>query len=154
MGFHGRRFSVKTSRITARSREVLILLFSFVVTTLFHRCSVPNMAWDPLASVGRMLTILVYLLAAQTALAFIVHVSLRRLASMLTTHSLPADVQMFSATKCLPANVCCSGTVKRISRIRSVERTVSSRPRIGGRAIDLVNHQESSLALSNRGALT
>ena len=35
------------------------------------------MAWDPLVSVDRMLTILVYWLAAQTALTFILHVSLQ-----------------------------------------------------------------------------
>ena len=45
-------------RSTARSREVLILLFSFVATTQHHRCSVANMARDSLASAGRMLTIL------------------------------------------------------------------------------------------------
>ena len=43
--------------LSARSREVLTLLSSFVDTTPLHSCSVANMAWDPLASVGRMLTI-------------------------------------------------------------------------------------------------
>ena len=42
------------SRITARSREVL----TFAATTLLHRCLVAKMAWDPLVSVGRLLTIL------------------------------------------------------------------------------------------------
>ena len=45
------------SRITARSRDVLTLLCSFVVTAPHHHCSVANMVWDPLASVGRVLTI-------------------------------------------------------------------------------------------------
>ena len=43
---------------------------------------------------------------------------------------------------------------KRISRIRSVARTISSRRRIGGRAMVLVNDHESFLALSSRGALS
>ena len=47
--FLGRIFSVKMSRITARPREVLTLLFAFVVTTLLHRCPFANMAcWLPL----------------------------------------------------------------------------------------------------------
>ena len=52
-----------------------------------------------------------------------------------------------------PANACCSEMCTRISRIRSVARTVSSRRRISGRAMELVNGHESFLALSNRGAL-
>ena len=51
-----------------------------------------------------------------------------------------------------PANSCCSGTGKRIASIRSVARTVSSRRRICGRAMALVNGHESFLAPSNRGA--
>ena len=47
-------------------------------------------------------------------------------------------------------NVSCTGTAKRIARIRSV---VSSR-RIGGGAMELVNGHESFLALSSRGALS
>ena len=47
-------------------------------------------------------------------------------------------------------NVSCTGTAKRIARIRSV---VSSR-RIGGRAMELVNDHESFLSLSSRGALS
>ena len=41
---------------------------------------------------------------------------------------------------------------KRISRIRSVARTVSSRRRINGRAMGLVNGHDAFLALCNRGA--
>ena len=92
------------SRTTARSREVLILFFWFVVTTPHHRCSAANMAWDPLASVGRMLTVLGFCLAVQTALTLISHVSLqvyRKPISMFTTYPLPVEVQMFSATRCL-----------------------------------------------------
>ena len=66
---------VNMSRNTARSREVLMLLFSYVVTTPLHRCSVANMAWDPLAPVGRMLRISGSWLAALTAPTFILHVS-------------------------------------------------------------------------------
>ena len=53
-----------------------------------------------------------------------------------------------------PANVYCSGTGKRISRIQSVSRTVSSCRRICGWAMELVNGHESFLVLSNRGALS
>ena len=53
-----------------------------------------------------------------------------------------------------PGNAYYSGTGKRISRIRSVARTVSSRRRISGRAVELVYGHESFLALSNRGALS
>ena len=53
-----------------------------------------------------------------------------------------------------PANANCSGTNKRISCIRSVLRTVSSRHRISGRTMELVNGHESLLTLSNRGALS
>ena len=52
-----------------------------------------------------------------------------------------------------PANSYCSGTGKRIARIRSVARTISSRRRVGRRAMELVNRHESFLALINRGAL-
>ena len=45
-------------------------------------------------------------------------------------------------------------TVKRMARVRSVARTVSSRCRISGRAMELVNGHEFFLALSNRGALS
>ena len=62
--------------ITARSREVLTLLFSFVGTTPLHRCAVAIMAWDPLAAIGRTLTILGFWLAAQTELT-LSHVSLQ-----------------------------------------------------------------------------
>ena len=53
-----------------------------------------------------------------------------------------------------PASACCCGTGKRISRICSGARTVSSRRRFSGRAMELVNGHESFLALSNRGALS
>ena len=49
-----------------------------------------------------------------------------------------------------PANSHCSNE---IARTRSVARTVSSRRRICGRAMEFVNGHESFLALSNRGAL-
>ena len=48
-----------------------------------------------------------------------------------------------------PANAYCRGTGKRMPRIRSVARTVSSRRPIGGRAMGLVNGHESFLALRN-----
>ena len=52
------------------------------------------------------------------------------------------------------ANAYCSGAGKRIARIRSVAQTVSSRHRISGRAMELVNGHKSFLALSNRWALS
>ena len=108
------------SRTTARSLEVLTLLFLFAVTIPHHRCSVANMAWDPFASVGRMQTI--WAVLARGANCTNVHLArCRELASML---------------------------------LRSVARTVSSRRRISGPAMELVTGHESFLALSNRGALS
>ena len=121
MGFSLAMFFVKMSRTTARSREVLIVLFSFVVTTPHHRCSVANMAWDPLASVGRMLTIglefwlrganctnvhLARLIAVQKAGL--------RCARHIVLASGSADVLGYEVS---PANAYCSGTGKRISRV-------------------------------------
>ena len=53
-----------------------------------------------------------------------------------------------------PATTYFTGTGKRISRIRSVARTVSSRRPISGRAIEVVSGHASSVTLSNRGALS
>ena len=49
-------------------------------------------------------------------------------------------------------NVSSSVKGKRISRVRSVARTVSSRSRIASRAMELVSGHESFLTLTNRGA--
>ena len=114
------------------------------------------MGWDPLASVGRVLTLLEFWFAALTALTYILHVPLqvyRKRASMFTTYRLPAEVQMFSDMNYI-----------RFTRI-AVERandttystsrtSASSRRRISGRALELINGHESFLALSNRGALS
>ena len=88
----GRCFSVRMSQTTVRSQEVLILLFSSVVTTPHHCCLVANMARDPMASVGRVLTIFGFWLMAQTALTFISHVSLQvyRKPVSFAKHALPA----------------------------------------------------------------
>ena len=51
-----------------------------------------------------------------------------------------------------PANAYRSGTGKRISRIRSVVRTVSSRRCISGPAMELVSGHEFFLAVRNCGA--
>ena len=64
--FLGRCSSVKVSRTIVPSLEVLILIFLLVVTTPHHRCSVANMAWDRLVSVGRMQAMLGIWLATQT----------------------------------------------------------------------------------------
>ena len=53
-----------------------------------------------------------------------------------------------------PANSYCSGMGKRIARIRSVVRTVSSRRRMSGRAMELVNGPEFFVAFSKRGAFS
>ena len=94
------------SRTIALSQVVPTLFFSFVVTTPHHCCSTANVAWDPLASVGRMLTIFGFWLAAETALAFILKVSLqvcRQPVSMFTTYLLPArDVRWLSHLKGFP----------------------------------------------------
>ena len=66
MVFLGRCSSVKVSRTTVPSLEVLILIFFLFVTTPHHRCSVVNMAWDRLVSVGRMQAMLGIWLATQT----------------------------------------------------------------------------------------
>ena len=123
---------------------MLIFLSLFVVTTPLHRWSVAKMAWNRLASVGRMLTILGFWLVVKISQTSISHVSskvYRKPASMITTYPLPAGMPTF------PTNAYCSRTGKRTSRIRSVARTVSSRRRNVGRA-------ESFLALSNRGLLS
>ena len=92
------------SRITARSRAVLTLLFLFAVTTPHQRCLVANMALDPLASVGGMLTILGVL--ARGADCTDVHLARliaghRKPVSMFTTYLLPVEVQMSPIMKCL-----------------------------------------------------
>ena len=50
MVFRGRRSSVRMSRTTVRSREVLALLSVFAVTTPLHRCWTAYVARDRLVS--------------------------------------------------------------------------------------------------------
>ena len=94
------------------SLEVLILLFLFVVTTPHHHCSVANMAWDRLVSVGRVLTILGFWLAVKTALTFISHASFDSVKKAgLGVHDISlasgcADVLGYDVS---PANSYCSG---------------------------------------------
>ena len=129
-------------------------LFSFVVTTPHHRCSVANMAWDPLASVGRVLTILKIL--ARGANCTDVHLA-RLIAGVQKAGLDVDDISLASGSadfigyEVSPANTYCSGTGKRMSPICSVARTVSSRRRMSE---GLVNGRESFLTLSNRGALS
>ena len=64
------------------------------------------MAWDPRASVGRMLAIFGFLFVAETAPTFTSHVSLqayREPVSMFTTQPMPAEMPTFSIMKCLRA---------------------------------------------------
>ena len=125
-------------------------LSPFVVTTPLHRCSVANMAWDPLASVGRMLTFFGVWLAALTALTFILRVSFAGVQkARLDVHDISLPVEGADVLGCdlFPDKAYCSGTGKRISRIRSVARTLSSRRRVSGRATEVVNGHGSSLSI-------
>ena len=63
---------------------------------------------------------------------------------MFTTYPLPAVVQMFSVMKSHRPTHIAVQRAKGLARIRSVARTVSSRPRIS----------RTFLALSNHGALS
>ena len=97
----GRCFPVKMSRTTARSREVLVLLSLVCRDHSKHRCSAANMAWDPLASTGLMLTLLGVL--ARGANFSNVHlaslIEYRKPVSMFMTYPLTAEVLMFSVMK-------------------------------------------------------
>ena len=76
MGFSWAMFFCQDVTDHCTLAGVLVLLF-----LLYRDHSTPpllgraNMAWDPLASIGRMLTIWGFWLAAQAALTFISHVS-------------------------------------------------------------------------------
>ena len=116
------------SRTTARSREMLIILSLFVVATPHRGCSVANMALDPVASDGLMLTILGVLARGEDCTN--VHLA-RPFASdqkaSLDVHDVSPAKESADVLGCevSPANAYCSGTSKRISRVRSVARTVS-----------------------------
>ena len=73
---------------------------------------------------------------------------------MFTTYLLPAEVQMIPVMKCHQPTRIAVERANGLARIRSVARTVSSRRRICGRAMELVNGYGSFLALSNRRALS
>ena len=137
----GRCFSVKVSRTTARSREVLMLLFLFVVTTPHHRCSVANMARDLLVSIGRT--------ESQSRCSR--HSSLACGTCISPVQIAGVKKPVSSTTRVATVKQTCTQLSR---RIRSVARTVSSQRRISGRAMELVNGHESFLALSNRGALS
>ena len=151
--FLGRFSSVKMSRTDVLSMEVLILFFSCVVTTPHHRFSVAIMAWNRWSNADDFWAL------ARGANTTDVHLA-RLVASVkktgLDVHDIPfasgyTDVLGYEVS---PAKSYCSGTSERIARSRSVARTVTSRQRNGGRAMELVNGHESFLALSNRGALS
>ena len=108
----GRCVSVNMSRGTARSREVRTLFLSSDVIAPHHRCSVADMAWDPLASVGRMRTIFGFWLVVQTAPTFIPHVSLRvyrKWVSMSTTYRVASGSADVLGYEMSPADAYCSG---------------------------------------------
>ena len=130
----------------ARSREVLILLFSFVVTTstpplLGSKLGLGSAGfrWSYADNFGVLArganctnVHLARFIAGVQKVGFEVHD--RSLASG------SADNLGYEASL---ANASCSGTGKRISRIRSVARTVSSRRRTSGRETELVSGHES-----------
>ena len=151
--FRGRCSSVKMSQTTARSRRVLILFFSFAVTTP-HRCSVADKAWDRLVSAGRMLTIFGFWHCTNVHLARLIASVTRAGLDVHDTCTLPAEVQMFSIMMCDQPTRIEVERGERIARIRSVAWTIFARRRVSGRAMELVNGHESFLALSNRGALS
>ena len=155
-GSLGRCASVKTSWTTACSREVLILLSVSAAITLQHRCLVANMAWDPVASDGLVRTFLGLACGEDCTNVHLARLIAGIQKSSLDVHDISrakdsADVLRYADSR---ANPYCSGTNKRISCIRSVLRTVSSRRRISGRTMELVSGHESLLTLSNRGALS
>ena len=114
------------------------------------------MAWDPLASVGRVLTIVGSVRGGNCTDVHLARLIAGVQKAGLDVHdiSLARGSAYVLGYEVTPANAYCSGTDKRISLFRSVARTISSRRRIGGRAMVLVNDHESFLALSNRGALS
>ena len=131
------------SRIIARPRQVLILLTSFVATTLLgstHGC-------ETLGLLAR---------SAHCTNVYLVSLIADVQETGLNVHDIflvsgRADVLGYEMS---PSSACCSGVSKQISRIRPVARTVSASRRINGRTVELVNGHESFLTLSNRGALS
>ena len=113
---------VEMSRITAPSREVLTLIFPFVLTNPLHRCSFANMAWDPFGfrwSCANNFGIL-------TRGAYCPNVHLARLIAGVQKASLDVhDISLASGStdvsryEVSPAHAHCNETGKRISRMRS-----------------------------------
>ena len=136
--FRGRCFSFKMSHALGKCWFPCLC---FVVTTPHYRCSVANMAWDLVASDGLVLTISGFWRAERTA-------------PMFMTHPLPAEVRMFSVTKCLqPTRI----AVERANGLPVFDQS----PGRSLRAVASAVGQWSSsvvtsllLALSNRGALS
>ena len=123
------------------------------MTTPLRRCSDANMVWEALASVGRMLSLVVGWrgrgreegigLAARTALTFMLHVSLqvsRKPVSMFTTYpcqwkcrcSRPRSVPLLQWNK----------QTEITYSLQSHGRSLRPR-RISGRALECVNCHES-----------
>ena len=86
---------------------------------------------------GSVLTTLGFWLVALSALTFILHVLLQVQKAALDVHniSLASGSEDVLGYEVSPSNAYRSGTGKRISRIRSVARMISSRRRNGGRAM-------------------
>ena len=126
----------------------MTLVFSFVVTTPHHHFLGSKRG---MGAAGRMLTIMVFSLATQTAPTFILHVSLQVYKrARLDVHDIILASGRALGYEVSVPNVYCSGTGKRISRIRS-SRTYGlfapSHQRSG-------NGHEYFQALTNRGALS
>ena len=130
-------FSVRRVR---SSQEVLTPLSLFAVTIPRHRCSEADKAWDRLVSAGRVLTIWGFGLPARIAPTFICGCKKR---VGLDVHDIPlangtSDVFGHEVS---PAQLYCSGTGKRIARIRCSARTISTRRRVSVRAKELNGHE-------------
>ena len=136
------------SRTVARSQGVLILFFSFVVTTPHpllrskHGMGSVGFRWRYAHNFG-------LLVRGASCTNVPSHASLqvnRESFSMFTTQPMPAKSACYEVSR---ANSHSGGTGKRISRMRSVARTVSPRRRISGLAMELVNGHESFRALNS-----
>ena len=134
MGFLGRCSFVKMSRTTVHSLEVLIL----VMICRDHSTS-------PLLGCKHRMGFLGFLWSYADNLWVLVR------GENCTDVRLACGGADVLGHEVSLANACCSGTDKRISRIRSVARTVSLRHRISGLAMELINGHDSFVDLRNRG---
>ena len=150
--FLGRCFSVKISRATARSRDLLPFVLPFVMSTPLHTTGVWKQTWHGIRwSYADNFGVL-------ARGADCTNVRLARLIAGVQKASL--DVHDTSlANGSADVHGCEVSPASQWSgssgnHVFTVARTVPSRRRMSGRAMELVNGHESFLALSNRGALS